>query len=75
MVGTVYKDMKLKPSILDDYVKVTKQQTGQLGQGLSNQHTCVAQMLSGLQTCATDSVLASSPHGLTGCHPLVCCAV
>lgn len=34
VVGTVYKDMKLKPSILDEYVKVQLQQTDCL--------TCVA---------------------------------
>ena len=29
VVGTVYKDMKLKPSILDEYVKVCVSGTGQ----------------------------------------------
>jgi DNA polymerase delta subunit 2 len=30
VVGTVYKDMKLKPSILDEYVKVCLWITGPL---------------------------------------------
>ena len=35
MVGTVYKDMKLKPSILDEYVKVhNTQRTASVTKGL-----------------------------------------